>query len=252
MTLTPDPGPEDRDALVELTKALLSGGATAGGFLIGGPIGAGIGAAVSQATASALDRLASRWREKVEIDGAHALKEASNQSGMSATELIEEITADPKLMLLAVAAVNAAGETAMQRKIQLMGKVIANAVTDHALVDEGLLIARAVRRLEEPHFRVLALLADPPRLEADPKGRATTRWSPAAIAARFEWPQSSVTAVLLTLQSESCAILSSARVDGGGATYRDLMTVREPIDLAEMSCEITDFGARVVNGLSNE
>jgi hypothetical protein len=52
------------------------------------------------------------------------------------------------------------------------------------------------------------------------------------------------------LQSASCAILTSAKVDGGGATYRDLMTTRQPVALEDMSCEITDFGSYLLDELS--
>lgn len=131
-----------------------------------------------------------------------------------------------------------------------MGRVLGNAATDQAMVDEGLLIARAVRLLDAPHVRVLALLSDPPKYDGDPEERATMRWWPALLASRLGWPTTSVTAVLLTLQSASCAILASAKVDGGGATYRDLMTTRQPVALEDMCCEITYFGSYLLEELS--
>ena len=73
MTLMPEPSPEDRVALTELAKVLLSALATGGGFLLGGPIGAGVGAATAQASASAVESLASKWRLKAEADAARAL-----------------------------------------------------------------------------------------------------------------------------------------------------------------------------------
>jgi hypothetical protein len=160
MTLMPDPGPEDRVALNEVAKALLSGIATAGGFVLGGPVGAGVGAAAAQASASALENLGSKWRLKTETDAVRALAVAVEESGIPAHDLARTIGEDSNLMLLAITALQAASETALRSKVRLMGQVIANAAIDRALVDEGLLIARAVRLLEAPHIRVLSLFAN--------------------------------------------------------------------------------------------
>lgn len=252
MTLMPEPSPEDRVALTELAKVLLSALATGGGFLLGGPIGAGVGAATAQASASAVESLASKWRLKAEADAARALGVAVDESGIPANDLSGVIGADADLMLLSITALQAASETALRSKVRLMGHVIANAATDRALIDESLLIARAVRFLEAPHIRVLALLADPPRYDGDTQGHATIRWSPTQIAGRLNWPRTSVTAVLMALQGASCAVLTSAKIDGGASTYRDLMTVRQPVALDDMSCEITDFGSQLLQELNPE
>ena len=251
MTLMPEPSPEDHVALTEVAKTLLSALATAGGFLMGGPVGAGVGAAAAQASASALESLGSKWRRKAEADAVCALAVAVEESGIPANDLADTIGADSNLMLLTMTALQAASETALRSKVRLMGHVIANAATDRALVDDGLLFARAVRLLEAPHLRVLVLLDDPPRYDGDAEGQATIRWSPSQIAVRLDWPSTSVTAVLMTLQSASCAVLTSAKIDGGADTYRDLMTVRQPVALNEMSCEITDFGSHLLQELTS-
>lgn len=252
MTLMPEPGDEDRVALVEVTKALFAAAGAAGGFVIGGPFGAGLGAAAVQGTTSAIETLGSKWRRKAEDDAARALMIASETSGKLVVELAATLSEDVDLLLLGVSALQGASETALESKVRLLGQVIGNAATDRALADEGLLITRAVRLLEAPHVRVLALLSNPPKYEGDPSGRSTATWSPAMLGAHTVWPSSSITAVLMTLQSASCAVLTSARIDGGtAATYRDLMTMRQPVALEDMNCEITDFGSRVLNGLTD-
>ena len=90
---------------------------------------------------------------------------------MSEAQLIDALTRDPSACLLATTALNAAADTALQEKVRLMGHVLANAATDVAVVDEELLVARAVRLLEAPHFRTLAL--PPSMVEGDRRAAAT-------------------------------------------------------------------------------
>jgi hypothetical protein len=63
----------------------------------------------------------------------------------------------------------------------------------------------------------------------------------------LNWPRRSVTTVLLTLQSEAAALLSTSIIDEGRAAgFRELMQGRKPVDLENMVYEITDFGAYLV------
>ena len=53
----------------------------------------------------------------------------------------------------------------MEEKVQLIGRVLGNAATDTAVVDEEFLFTRAMRVLEAPNIRVLCLLNKPPIYE---------------------------------------------------------------------------------------
>lgn len=54
-----------------------------------------------------------------------------------------------------------------------------------------------------------------------------------------------MTSVILTLQSGAAALLSPSTIDGGRASYRELLRTRGSLELNEMHCEITDFGAHL-------
>jgi hypothetical protein len=171
---------------------------------------------------------------------------------MSYAELTQALSQDPEVALLAATALNAAAETAMREKVLLMGRVLANAATDRALVDDEFLFTRAMRVLEAPHFRMLAVLNRPPVYGPDKERSTTMRWMPAQLSAELNWNRRSVTSVLLTLQGEAAAYLSLSVVDGGRAVeFRELMRGRKPVDLADLGCEITDFGAYMVERIED-
>lgn len=247
MTLALTPGPEDRETLQQALKVLIATLGGGLGFMVGGPVGAAAVAGATESAGVALDVLAHRMRQRSASNAARAIDVALDASCMSEAQLIDALTRDPSTCLLATTALNAAADTALQEKIRLMGHVLANAATDVAVVDEELIVARAVRVLEAPHFRTLALLDDPPRFDGDPEGTSTMRWTPQYLASSLGWPQRSVTSVLLTLQSVAAALLSPSTIDGGRASYRELLRTRGPLELNEMYCEITDFGAHLAD-----
>lgn len=249
VTLTPTPGPEDSQGLVEVLKVLAAGLGGGAGFLASGPFGAAVAAGAAQGAGAVLDLVADRWRSRQTSQATGAVEVAVRKSGLSPAQLAEMLVSDPRALLVATTAFNAAAETALCEKVHLMGCVVANAATDTALVDEELLVARAMRLLEAPHVRILALLNEPPGYDADTKGSSTMRWSPAQLAHRVDWPRRSVTSVLLTLQSIAAALLSTPTVDGGRASFRELLRERKPLELDEMVCEITDFGAYLIQRL---
>jgi hypothetical protein len=251
VTLMPAPGPEDSAGLVEVVKVLLAALGGGAGFMAAGPFGAAVAAGATQGASAVLDAVADRWRSRQTERALDAVGVAVRETGLSPEKLADVLVSDGQVLLVAATALNAAAETALDEKVQLMGRVDPNAATDTARVDEELLVARAMRVLDTPHVRLLSLLAEPPRYEADADRTSTYRWTPAALAARSGWPQRSVTSVLMTLQSQSTALLSPSRMDGGQTTYRDLMRLREPVKLDEMHCEITDFGAYLVERLEH-
>jgi hypothetical protein len=248
MTLMPNPEPEDAKALAEVVKVLLASTGGGVGFAAAGPFGAALAAGGAQGANAVVDALRDRWLSRSSANADRAVHAAIDMTGLVEAELVAALTRNPEVMLVAATALNAAAETAVDEKIALMARVLANAATDTALVDDELLVVRAMRVLEAPHIRALALLNEPSPHDADPS--AILRWTPAMIAARLNWPSRSVTSVLLTLQSVAAALLTTNRIDGGGPTYQDLMRVREPVQLEDMACEITDFGAHLIDRLN--
>jgi hypothetical protein len=247
MTLMPNPEPEDAKAMAEVVKVLLASIGGGAGFAAAGPVGAALAAAGAQGANAVVDSLRDRWMNRSSSNARRAVHAAIDRTGLAEAELVAALTRDPEVMLVAATALNAAAETAVDEKIALMARVLANAATDTALVDDELLVVRAMRVLEAPHIRALALIKEPSPHDEGPS--AVLRWTPAMISARLDWPSRSVTSVLLTLQSVAAALLTTNSVDGGGATWQDLMRVREPVQLGDMACEITDFGAYLIDRL---
>lgn len=244
MSLIPSPEPEDSKALAEFAKAVVTALLTGGGALFGGPGGAAAGAFASQGALSVIDGLSEHWQQNQRRQGAQAIDIAVHWTGMDHETLARSLVRNPAAMQVAVAAIQIASETTLLRKVELMGRVVGNAATDDARLDESLLITRAVRYLEAPHFRALALLKKPVPVDADSAGY----WTPARLVQRTGWQAASVSSVVLTLQSVG-AVLLKARILDGGDAGDGTFTLNDEVDLSDMACEITDFGSLLLDSL---
>lgn len=72
------------------------------------------------------------------------------------------------------------------------------------------------------------------------------------VAIQTGWTASSVSAVLLTLQAAGVVYLSSARVDGLAGTWAALEATGHRVALADMACELTDFGRSLLDRIEEE
>jgi len=152
-----------------LRELMPSGAGSVGGALVGLAIGGPAGAVVGAATEPALEQLVSAALALRRRRGERAYEVAADEAGMSPDELLRSILGDERLLDLAVAVVTAAAETALDAKINALGRALATGATaaDDAVVDEQRLLVRILADLEAPHIRVLVQLARP-----HPRGRS--------------------------------------------------------------------------------
>jgi hypothetical protein len=133
---------------------------------------------------------------------AAVVGEAATMSGLSLEELVEALTRSPQAAGLMAAALQGSAATAVDAKLKLFARVLANTATDSAVIDEDLLVVRAINALEAPHLRVMELLRREPPATDVPTKRPPQHWTGASVALELGWPASSVTSVLLTLQAD--------------------------------------------------
>lgn len=150
-----------------LQVAAAAGGAAlgAGVELLIGDAGAVVAAtAAAQVLQHGLERLAGLRRRQAEA----MLEFTAEVAGWSLDELLERITTDHHRLQLFGAAVRAVTETALEAKIQVVGRALATGALagDDAVVDQQRFLVDLLADLEAPHVRVLAQLSQP-----HPRGR---------------------------------------------------------------------------------
>jgi len=177
---------------------------------------------------------------------AAVVGEAATMSGLSLEELVEALTRSPQAAGLMAAALQGSAATAVDAKLKLFARVLANTATDSAVIDEDLLVVRAINALEAPHLRVMELLRREPPATDVPTKRPPQHWTGASVALELGWPASSVTSVLLTLQAAAAIYLSPTQIDGGSATWATAMDLGARVDLGDLACELTNFGERML------
>ena len=107
-----------------------------------------VGAGLQVVVEDALARRHARARQT-----AHEIIEATGGDA-----LVDRLSASPELDALFAEALEAAMRTGHEAKRRTLARVVINAVTDDARVDESQLLAMALGQLEGPHIRALARL----------------------------------------------------------------------------------------------
>ena len=130
------------------------------------PVGALAGSVTEEAT-DAIASLLQQRRERVQ----RFADEAETAAGTQMEELIQQAAADARTLEMLARSVEAASRSLDDQKIDLLARIFVNTVHDPAKVDEANILIEALRQIEAPHLRVLAVLAEPgPHLVP---GRAT-------------------------------------------------------------------------------
>jgi hypothetical protein len=81
-------------------------------------------------------------------------------SGLDADGLAARLRDDEQFAALFETALDASVRSADERKLRLLARVVAQAASDTASIDDAQLVAATIRDLEPPHVRALAILAD--------------------------------------------------------------------------------------------
>jgi hypothetical protein len=214
-----------------LRELVPSGAGSVGGALVGLAVGGPAGALAGAVAEPALEQLAREALALRRRRGERAYELATAEAGMSPEELLQRILADQRLMDLAVLAVTAASETALDAKIQALGRALATGAlaTDEAVVDQQRLLVGILADLEAPHLRVLAQLAEP-----SPDGRMAEL--PDRMAPRPRWSFDKLAAMLPTMQGVLEPVLRVLEAHGLAGDVGDA------ISTGINQCWITDAG----------
>jgi hypothetical protein len=131
------------------------------GLVIGGPAGALIGAASGPLLVPFAERIWAEFRGDAQARGGVVVGVAAHERGVDLQQLLEQVLAGSEAQqLLAGLAIQAASQTTSHDKIRALGRALANGlVDDEAVVDEQLLLVRALEDLEAPHIGVLNMMA---------------------------------------------------------------------------------------------
>lgn len=128
-----------------VVRAAVASGAEVFGWQAGVPgVAAGTGVAIQWLIDSRRDRA------EEFVDGVADLVDAHR--------LFERVRANPVLQNLLWDSIQAAMSAADQKKRIYLGRVVANALTDDAKIDEAQFVVTALRELEGPHIRALVKL----------------------------------------------------------------------------------------------
>lgn len=122
----------------------------------GVPVGA-VAGSVTEETLSAVGSLLQQRRDRIQ----RFADEAEASSGAPMEQLLVEARADPRTLEMLARSVEAASHSLDDEKIDLLARIFVSAVRDHAKVDEAIILIEALRQLEAPHLRLLAVLSEP-------------------------------------------------------------------------------------------
>lgn len=138
---------------------IVAAGAGASAGLVGGEAGlilAAVGTkAVVEATGAVWEFVSERRRQRAAVP----LASAALNLNRSVAELVDLLLDDERLLQLFSVITRAALNTALDAKLQALGRVLANAIADEAKLDLDYMVADALEVIEPPHLKVLAHLS---------------------------------------------------------------------------------------------
>ena len=166
---------------IRTSVAVLTGSA---GML--GPEAGAAATALAPAIEVVLSRVAGRLNQRRYRHAAETLMYAADASSEPIEELVEKAISDERRHELLARALGVAQDTSLRDKRRALGRALAAGIAgDDARIDDELLFIRAIADLDEPHIRLLALLATKRAMAGDGLSGNILQggWSPGAIAA---------------------------------------------------------------------
>ncbi|WP_324654024.1 hypothetical protein [Georgenia sp. H159] len=146
---------ERSDKGIEVVGAALG---AAVGAALGGPVGAVIGAGATPPLTDLVGKAWDELRGRRENNAIQVVEKAAYRTEISVEQLLATALADPNLSRLLHGALQAAGASLDQEKVEALARCLANGVEDVARVDGEALVVRALSDLDPVHIRVLAKL----------------------------------------------------------------------------------------------
>ncbi|GAA0986831.1 hypothetical protein ENKNEFLB_01951 [Nocardioides aquaticus] len=197
---------ENRDSKFDAvtTGGLAAAGAGAGLGAAADLVVPGLGSITSVAVQSVLN-LSGRAVERRRLRAARALQLGSDFAHVDITEVEAAAQTSDRKLELALLALSAASQSALEAKIAALGRAMVTGVLarDEAIVDQEFLIVQALAGLEAPHVRVLDLCRGSSQVQRN--GRAydsrDLAWTPERLASEYRGAAPVMPALLAALVS---------------------------------------------------
>ena len=163
-----------------------------------------------------------------------------------AEDLAIRLRDDPEFAALFETALDASARSAHDVKVKLLARVVAQAASDNASVDEAELVVATIRELEPVHVRALAILGENKRQHPDATGVAAVIEGMAGLRTRRPGRVSGSSTVIRTTMgaSDDIADAISATLERQGLIWND------PPGFDAWS--ITEYGRRILRLLKTE
>jgi hypothetical protein len=218
----------DDDSLAVIAAAV----AAAAGLGVGAAAGAEVGTITGAALAPYLERLAVRGEQMFTAHVDRMSRIAADGLGMTADEFAQHAEATNERLLFTVNAFQAATRTVWEAKLQALGTVLRDGLSDDAQLDVMPLVLAALDAIEAPHVRVLRAIRDDPSSHMIAREAAEEFiWSVEDLAKRFPQLSSGIDPIVATLDRHGCI----ESVSAGGRSRRS----------------ITDFGRAMLERIEN-
>jgi hypothetical protein len=146
---------------VRLSSELVASGIAAVAMFVS-PEAAALAVAGQPAVAAAIESMARLGLRRVSAV-------ATNESGLTAQQLVDELTKSDDGVRLLIRTLDVAQTAADDVKLRALGRCLAAAVADDARIDEEMLLVGAIAVLEMPHFRMLSVLSQARRPHPEDK-----------------------------------------------------------------------------------
>lgn len=220
--------PPERDALA-VVAALTAAGA---GLRIGAVVGPEIGTLASAVLTPSLEWLMVRGERMFTAHVDRVGRIAADGLGMTGDEFAEHAGATPERLLFTVNALQAATRTAWEAKLQALGRVLRDGLSDDALLDEMPLVLAALDAIEAPHVRVLRTIRDERGRAVFATDETTFVWSMEELAQHFPQLSSGIEPIVAALYRHGCTVTTGShwRVTNFGRALLERIESSTPID----------------------
>jgi hypothetical protein len=180
-------------------------------------------------------------RERASARSQVFVRAVIEDSGLDGEGLAARLRDDARFAALFEAALEAGMRSAHDQKIQLLARVIAQAASDIAAIDDAELVAATIRVIEPPHVRALAVLGDYKLQNPDASGVAAVLEGMAGLRVRPPGKESGTSKVLRALMHVSADVADavSATLEREGLVWND------PPGFGAWG--ITDYGRRILD-----
>jgi len=118
--------------------------------------------AVAAGAITLVQELAVAQMEGNQERAAWTLKLSADMAGLTPYQLAARVREDPRLLRLATAVLEAAGDTVLEAKVRRLAALLAEGLRDLDAADVSMLHVSVVADLEVPHLHVMELLSQQP------------------------------------------------------------------------------------------